>query len=140
MVELKTAFQPLRMRSEWSGQLHATSSQLPGSWFRSYHDTNNGYSCVRLAKPAVRVPPSARTRAHCQCERSGPSKLDVILRFPVSTPIASKLMHTGQCSIYLQRKPLSQWHTKIERIIVLLSASPEGEARLPMPKGMAYKE
>jgi hypothetical protein len=29
---------------------------------------------------------------------------------------------------------------KIERIIVLLSASPEGEARLPMPKGMAYKE
>jgi hypothetical protein len=27
---------------------------------------------------------------------------------------------------------------KIERIIVLLS--PEGEARLPMPKGMAYKE
>jgi hypothetical protein len=24
--------------------------------------------------------------------------------------------------------------------IVLLSASPEGEARLPMPKGMAYKE
>jgi hypothetical protein len=27
-----------------------------------------------------------------------------------------------------------------ERIIVLLSASPEGEARLPMPKGMAYKE
>jgi hypothetical protein len=29
---------------------------------------------------------------------------------------------------------------KIERIIVLLSASPQGEARLPMPKGMAYKE
>jgi hypothetical protein len=29
---------------------------------------------------------------------------------------------------------------KIERVIVLLSASPEGEARLPMPKGMAYKE
>jgi hypothetical protein len=29
---------------------------------------------------------------------------------------------------------------KIERIIVLLSASPEAEARLPMPKGMAYKE
>jgi hypothetical protein len=29
---------------------------------------------------------------------------------------------------------------KIERIIVLLSASPEGEARLPMPKGMAYKD
>jgi hypothetical protein len=29
---------------------------------------------------------------------------------------------------------------KIERIIVLLSASPEGEARLPMLKGMAYKE
>jgi hypothetical protein len=29
---------------------------------------------------------------------------------------------------------------KIERMIVLLSASPEGEARLPMPKGMAYKE
>jgi hypothetical protein len=28
---------------------------------------------------------------------------------------------------------------KIERIIVLLSASLEGEARLPMPKGMAYK-
>jgi hypothetical protein len=26
------------------------------------------------------------------------------------------------------------------RIIVLLSASPGGEARLPMPKGMAYKE
>jgi hypothetical protein len=29
---------------------------------------------------------------------------------------------------------------KIERIIVQLSASPEGEARVPMPKGMAYKE
>jgi hypothetical protein len=29
---------------------------------------------------------------------------------------------------------------KIERIISLLSASRVGEARLPMPKGMAYKE
>jgi hypothetical protein len=29
---------------------------------------------------------------------------------------------------------------KIERIISLLSASPVGEARLPMPKGMAYKD
>jgi hypothetical protein len=28
----------------------------------------------------------------------------------------------------------------IERIISLLSASPVGEARLPMPKGMAYKD
>jgi hypothetical protein len=37
------------------------------------------------------------------------------------------------------KQPVS-WQAKIERIIVLLSASPEGEARLPMPKGMAYKE
>jgi hypothetical protein len=29
---------------------------------------------------------------------------------------------------------------QIERIISLLSASPVGEARLPMPKGMAYKD
>jgi hypothetical protein len=29
---------------------------------------------------------------------------------------------------------------RIERIISLLSASPVGEARLPMPKGMAYKD
>jgi hypothetical protein len=29
---------------------------------------------------------------------------------------------------------------KIERIISLLSAYPVGEARLPMPKGMAYKD
>jgi hypothetical protein len=29
---------------------------------------------------------------------------------------------------------------KIERLISLLSASPVGEARLLMPKGMAYKD
>jgi hypothetical protein len=41
-------------------------------------------------------------------------------------------LHTMSTMVYLT--------PKIERIIVLLSASPEGEARLPMPKGMAYKE
>jgi hypothetical protein len=50
-----------------------------------------------------------------------------------------------------QPRSATQWHKvccttqyahtpKIERIISLLSASPVGEARLPMPKGMAYKD
>jgi hypothetical protein len=47
----------------------------------------------------------------------------------VALPELSRLTETSQSLL-----------TKIERIIVLLSASPEGEARLPMPKGMAYKE
>jgi hypothetical protein len=48
---------------------------------------------------------------------------------------AAKKHYAKRCS-----QVIPQPSTSRERIIVLLSASPEGEARLPMPKGMAYKE
>jgi hypothetical protein len=51
-----------------------------------------------------------------------------------------KHTHTPQTAHLCMRPHIQCWPPKIERIISLLSASPVGEARLPMPKGMAYKD